>query len=202
MADVLTNLKTETPRAQLIPSSYVSLLYLSPYLQNPTAFDDYYLGIKYKSLVFAGDSMEDLPTLISVAISTNSYKWDKLYKTLSFDYDPIANVDAEIIETRDIAQKHYEDTYGAQEGDATTGQAPYETDEIRNVAKTKSTSEEYTNEHDEDAYIDTITTTRAGNIGITTTQSLITEERRVAAFNYLNVIFKDIMDVIAMPYFI
>lgn len=201
MADVLTNLKTQTPRAQLIPSSYSSLLYLSPYLENPTAFDDYYLGIKYKSLVFAGDSMEDLPTLISVAISTNSYKWDKLYKTLSLTYDPIANVDAEIIETHDIASRHNSDTYGAQDATSTSGNAPYDSDEIRNVAKNNTTTEEFENSHDEDAYIDTITTTRSGNIGITSSQELITAERRVADFNYLNIIFKDIMEVIAMPYF-
>lgn len=198
----MTNLKTQTPRAQLIPSSYSALLYLSPYLQNPTAFDDYYLGIKYKSLVFAGDSMEDLPTLISVAISTNSYKWDKLYKTLNLEYDPIANVDAEIVEEHDIDKRHYKDTYGAQAGSATTGQAPYDTDQLRNVAKTETGSDEYVNERDEDNYKDTITTTRKGNIGVTSSQQLIEAERQVAAFNYLNIIFKDIMDVIAMPYFI
>lgn len=197
----MTDLKTQTPRAQLIPSDYSALLYLSPYLENPTAFDDYYLGIKYKSLVFAGDSIEDLPTLISVAISTNSYKWDKLYKTLSLEYDPIANVDAEIIEEHDIDKRHYKDTYGEQSGSATTGQAPYNSDQLRNVAKTETGSDEYVNERDEDSYKDTITTTRTGNIGVTSSQELITAERRVADFNYLNIVFKDIMEVIAMPYF-
>lgn len=198
--EVLKALQSQTPTGQLIPSSYTQL-YLAPYMSNANALDNYYLGIKYKTLEFAGDTIEDLSGLISTALSIYNYKWDKLYKSLSLAYDPIANVDAEIIETRDIAQKHYEDTYGAQEGDATSGQAPYDTDEMRNVAKTKSTSEEYTNEHDEDAYIDTITTTRKGNIGVTSSQSLVLEERRVAEFKYLDIVFKDIMDVIAMPYF-
>ena len=198
--EILKKLQEQTPTAQLIPSSYTQL-YLAPYMANPLALDNYYLGIKYKTLEFAGDSIDDLDGLISTAISIYSYKWDKLYKTLSLIYDPIANVDAEIVETRDISAKHMSDTFGAQDGESVSGQAPYESETLRNVAKNRTTSEEFENSHDEDAYIDEITTTRKGNIGVTSSQSLVMEERRVAEFNYLDIVFKDIMDVIAMPFF-
>lgn len=197
----MTALQTQTPTAQLIPSSYTQA-YLAPYMGNALALDNYYLGIKYKTLEFAGETIDDLSGLISTAMSIYNYKWDKLYKTLSLTYDPIANVDAEIIETRDIASRHMSDTFGAQDGTSTSGQAPYETDELRNVAKNHTTSEEFENSHDEDAYIDEITTTRKGNIGVTSSQALILEERRVAEFNYLDIVFRDIMDVIALPNFI
>lgn len=200
MREILTNLQAQTPTGQLIPSSYTGL-YLAPYMANPNNLDNYYLGVKYKTLEFAGDTMEDLTYLISSAISIYSYKWDKLYKTLSLEYDPIANVDAEIIETHDIASRHSSDTFGAQDGTSTSGQSPYDNDELRNVAKNHTTSEEFENSHDEDAYIDEITTTRKGNIGVTSTQQLIEAERNVAIFKYLDIVFKDLMDVIALPIF-
>lgn len=196
----MTGLQSQTPVAQLIPSSYTQL-FLAPYMGNALTLDNYYLGVKYKTLEFAGDTIEDLSGLISTAISIYSYKWDKMYKTLSLNYDPIANVDAEIIETRDIASRHMSDTFGEQDATSTNGQAPYETEQLRNVSKNHTTSEEVVNDHDEDAYIDEITTTRKGNIGVTSTQQLIDAERKVAEFNYLDIMFKDIMDVIAMPFF-
>lgn len=200
MREILKSLQSQSPAGQLIPSSYTQL-YLSPYMSNANNLDAYYLGVKYSSLEFAGETIEDLGYLISSAISIYSYKWDKLYKTLSLEYDPIANVDAEIIETRDIASRHMSDTFGAQDGTSTSGQAPYENDTLRNVAKNHTTSEEFENSHDEDAYIDEITTTRKGNIGVTSSQQLIEAERDVAIFKYLDVVFKDLMDVIALPIF-
>ena len=198
LKEILKQLQTQ--ESQLIPDTYTQL-YLSPYMGNSEALDNYYLGIKYKTLEFAGDTFEDLEGLISTALSIYSYKWDKLYKTLSLTYDPIANVDAEIIETHDIASRHSSDTYGAQDATSTSGNAPYDSDEIRNVAKNNTTTEEFENSHDEDAYLDTITTTRKGNIGITSSQELIASERKIAEFNYLDIVFRDIMNVIAMPYF-
>lgn len=200
MREILTNLQSQTPTGQLIPSSYEQE-YLAPYMENANSLDNYYLGIKYKTLEFAGDSIEDLATLISTAISIYDYKWSKLYETLNLQYDPIANVDAEIVEMRDIASRHMSDTFGAQDATSTSGQAPYDTDDLRNVAKNHTTSEEVENEHNEDAYKDTITTTRKGNIGVTSSQSLVLEQRRVAEFNYLDIVYKDIMNVIAMPFF-
>lgn len=200
MKQILESLKTQTPRAQLIPSSYTGL-YLSPYMSDATNFDDYYLGIKYKTLEFAGESYEDLANLINVAVSLNSYKWDKLYKTLSLDYDPIANVDATIEETRDIAKKKRTETLGETSGTVTNGQAPFDSTEIRDTASSTTETDEIENTYEDDAYKDVITTTRTGNIGITSSQELLTAERKVADFKYLDIIFKDIMDVIAMPYF-
>lgn len=200
MKQILESLKAQTPRAQLIPSSYTGL-YLSPYMTNPTALDDYYLGIKYKTLKFAGESYEDLASLIDTAVNINSYKWDKLYKTLSFEYDPIANVDAEIEETHDIAKKKRTETLGETSGTVTNGQAPFDSATIRDTASSTTETDQIENTYEDDAYKDVITTTRKGNIGVTSSQSLVLEERRVADFKYLDVIFKDIMDVIALPYF-
>lgn len=159
------------------------------------------MGIKYATLAFAGDNFSDLSSLVETAIKIYSYKWDKLYKTLSLTYDPIANVDAEIIETRDIAARHMSDTMGAQSATSTNGQAPMDSSSYHNVSENKTDSDEYVNDHDEDAYVDEITTTRKGNIGVTSSQSLVLEERRVAVFNYIDVVMRDIMDIIAMPYF-
>lgn len=45
------------------------------------------------------------------------------------------------------------------------------------------------------------TTTRSGNIGVTTTQQMLLAERQVWAWNYFDQIYKDIDSVLALPFY-
>lgn len=206
-------------------------------MTNPTAIDAYYMGIKYKDLHVVSDDLQDIDSIVDVAFLVNDSKWTKLYATLDLEYNPIWNVDASIVETHDIDNRHTEDnfaerentdTYGATGGSTTYGQVsdnttnkttPYDDANFRNLSKqereTLQHEDEYANnqhedthvigshvdEHDEDAYIDTISTTRTGNIGTTSTQELIGRERDIADFKFLDILMRDIINMITEPYF-
>lgn len=81
--------------------------------------------------------------------------WNKLHNSESFDYNPLWNVDANIVETLDGL----------------------------GVGSTKGYNEPDWLENDKAKTDNTITTRRTGNIGVTSSQQLIREERDVADFS-------------------
>lgn len=86
--------------------------------------------------------------------------WEKLYNTENFDYNPIWNVDGTVKEVLD--------------GDF--------------VGSTKGYNETNWLDNSKGKTDNTITTTRTGNIGVTTTQKMITEEREVSDFSTIKYI--------------
>lgn len=100
--------------------------------------------------------------------------WTKLYKTTILEYNPIWNVDADIVET---------DT-----GSGTNGGSNTESVKGYN----SSSWADHTKDDSSGNWSDsrTRTTRRTGNIGVTATQELIQKERDIADFN----IYKYITD--------
>ena len=45
------------------------------------------------------------------------------------------------------------------------------------------------------------TTTRSGNIGVTTTQAMLTAEREVWMWNFFDQVYKDIDSVLSLPFY-
>lgn len=86
--------------------------------------------------------------------------WEKLYNTENFDYNPIWNVDGTVKEVLD--------------GDF--------------IGSTKGYNETNWLDNSKGKTDNTITTTRTGNIGVTTTQKMITEEREVSDFSTIKYI--------------
>lgn len=193
-------MKEQEPVATLIDPT-LEKEYLTDYKTKPAAIDAYYMGIKYADLETVTDDLESFLAMVDIAILNNDYKWSKLYATTQLTYDPIANVDAEIEETRDIASRHSEETLGAGNVSTTNGQAPMESSTFHNQTKSTTESQQRVDEHDEDAYKDVITTTRKGNIGVTSTQSLILEQRNVVDFHFLDVLMADVIDFLTYPYY-
>ena len=193
-------MKEQEPVATLIDPT-LEKDYLTDYKTSPAAIDAYYMGIKYADLETVTDDLESFLAMVDIAILNNDYKWSKLYATTQFEYDPIANVDAEIEETRDIASRHSEETLGAGNVSTTNGQAPMESSTFHNQTKSTTESQQRVDEHDEDAYKDVITTTRKGNIGVTSTQSLILEQRGVVDFHFLDILMADVIDFLTYPYY-
>ena len=191
----------QTNESTLIPSDKTET-YLSSYLDNAGACDSYYMGVKFADLKTISDDINVIQSTVEVAFLLYNDKWTKLYNTLTLEYNPLWNVDAEIKETRDIDKRHYEDTVGRTDMTTDTGTAPMDTSTYHNTNTTHTTSEEHVDEHDEDAYKDVITTKRTGNIGITSSQDLITAERKIADFNFLDVLMSDIINTITYPYFV
>lgn len=197
---MLKQMRATTPITTLIPTNDAPE-YLIDYTQNAQYNDLYYLGIKYATLETVTDDLEEFLEYAGVACNMFAYKWEKLFETTQLDYDPIANVDAKITETRHIDARHNTDTIGGADVTTTNGAAPMDTDVYHNQTKSQTQSLEHVDEHDEDAYKDVITTDRHGNIGVTSTQELIDQERKVADMNMLDIIMADVINFVTYPYF-
>ena len=203
LGKMLELMRAQTPIKTLIDiDSYEELPeYFDIYSDDPEGNDLYYLGVKYSTLETVTDDMTALLAMVDVAIRNYNYKWTKLYETTQLTYDPIANVDAEITETRSIDKRHTTDTIGGADVTTTNSSAPMESSSFHNQTKSNTASLEHTDEHDEDEYEDVIKTERKGNIGVTSSQQLIEAERNVADFNFLDILMTDIINFITYPFF-
>lgn len=113
----------------------------------------------------------------------NAKKWEKLWYTENISYDPIANVDAEEKETHNLKYNRDLD-YGIDD------QGKYQG---FNSATYRDVTQQYA-KNTEDGYTDdtgTLTKERHGNIGVTSTQTLIREDREISDFSLYQVIADD-----------
>lgn len=124
------------------------------------------------------------------------YNWQKLNETLYYEYNPIWNVDAHIVESEDWNENEdITDVYTRSSTDDSTtidSVAGYNSENFANANKRKyddsasgEGNETNNRDRDETRNYDQI---RQGNIGVTTTQSMINEERALAEFNIYNYI--------------
>lgn len=101
----------------------------------------------------------------------NQRKWQKLYNTETVVYNPIYNVDATETETHNLT---------------------YDRDDKGNYKGFNSSTLQNVNQAlDKDTDTGTIKTERAGNIGVTSTQQLLTAEREISDFSTYQVIADD-----------
>lgn len=145
--------------------------------------------------------------------------WEEMLKTLQYEYNPIWNKDGTIKETRNLAgSDKYKRTYKDDEtrnfaGSAsnTTGgnttndvyafnseTAAHESGSSSSVTSSGNTTDTGTGSHSisDDSSRDTtetgtITRIEQGNIGLTSTQQLIREQREVVQFNVMDYIIAD-----------
>lgn len=138
----------------------------------------------------------------------NQDKWQKLYDTTQFDYNPIWNVDGTVTETetRNLAgtdsgtltrtTSGSSQTSGTLEHDVmgfnTSSGYQHESKDTQSGSSSDTGS---MNDTDSRSRTDTGTivreTTRGGNIGVTMTQQMIEAERQVDLFNIYDEIVKD-----------
>lgn len=110
--------------------------------------------------------------IMKLAITTwsiaNQYTWQKLYDTMVVEYNPIWNVNATVIIDRDTSGQ----------GNATDAVKGFNSDTWAESDKT-----------DTDSWaVEDVTETRTGNIGVTTTQQMLEQERKIAEFNMISYI--------------
>ena len=147
------------------------------YIADPSIFDYFYLPTELE------DSKQDIIDYICESCAEleivypdpNIMKWTELYKTTQYDYNPIWNKDG---------------TFTELHNDTTT---------------TSSTATRQTTGYNDNNFVDrdkdTIggsvsvaggyTRTERGNIGLTSTQSLIAEQRDIVRFSIIEEIAKD-----------
>jgi len=145
--------------------------------------------------------------------------WKELYDTTVLEYNPIWNVDGTVVEERDLAGTDYRtddhtterthddqmerthddtvttdvSTYGYNSSTAApTDKSEASHDGTITDAHTGTITDTDTGtiKHDT-SDTGSITTTRQGNIGVTSTQSLIKEQRDVVQFNIMDYIIND-----------
>lgn len=172
----------------------ISILGLYDY--DNTIFDDLELpeGIDKDDLVdtilFQNAELELLytePTLMKRAIGRwgriSQYTWEKWVNTLNLEYNPIWNRIYNYREEETINR----DTNGSASGSDTGKVSAYNETTFTNRNLNESEAESSQTE-DVDRVL---TRDEGGNIGVTTTQKMITDEREVALFNIYNKISED-----------
>lgn len=135
-----------------------------------------------------------LKMMISIWNAVNYDNWVNLYKTTILKYNPIWNKDGTVTETKSGSGRvdgGSTTEYGrTQQHDVTgydTNSYSPDTKETAGGKDTVTTGSMYSNG-------ETVTRTEQGNIGVTMTQTLITEERKVVEFNmyhYITESFKE-----------
>ena len=143
------------------------------------------------------DTMKLAITTWSLA---NQYTWQKLYDTMVVEYNPIWNVDANVTDTLTGSENRDIDRTGSGSNNETINLTDTESvkgfnsdtwaESHKNTKggtdNTALSSTEVIN--DDVARTETRTQRRTGNIGITTTQQMLEQERQIAEFNMINYI--------------
>jgi len=163
-------------------------------MERQTALDNILLECGELSLVYTD------PAFIKRAIKQWKDKefniWVKLYNTENLEYNPIWNVDGT---TEEIGTREHDRTNNIERASSTTGSgsttestAGYNSGDWANHTKEEtSTTGSGSEDVSEGESLDEsthVTTRRTGNIGVTTTQQMIREEREIAGFNTIDYI--------------
>lgn len=116
--------------------------------------------------------------------------WTKLQATLNLDYNPIANYDRTETETFTHQEEGSDTSSG---GDTTEGYTAGFNDAATsaNTPASKTVSRLGSTVTSARSYTDGRTVCAYGNIGVTTTQEMITMEREVVQFNLIDYIVTD-----------
>lgn len=109
--------------------------------------------------------------------------WQKLYDTTALTYNPIWNVDAHITETETRDLHSTMDSVESGTGSTVNSKTGYNDNTFVNAEQDVANNNVDRNNAGSDTGTITRTTERGGNIGVTSSQQLIREERDIAQFN-------------------
>lgn len=104
--------------------------------------------------------------------------WDRLHKTTLLEYNPIDNYDRTDSITRDVTSS------GQSSG--ISGQTAFNSDSFKDTARSTGSSS--------DTGREVVTSRSRGNIGVTTSQQMIEQEREVAQFCIYDFITQSFID--------
>ena len=168
--------------------SFSWLSIMGMYEHDPTIFDDFNVpdGMDKETVVnnillncaeleLIYSNFDIMKLAIKTWSDSNQIGWNKLYQTMIVEYNPIWNVDANIYDTEDIDSKRDigrtgNDTKAVQGFNSSSWANAEKIDHSENVDDDNVISREYTQR-------------RTGNIGVTTTQQMLEQEREIALFN-------------------
>lgn len=140
--------------------------------------------------------IESMKLAIKVWSDSNQIGWKKLYDTMTVEYNPIWNVDADIVDTETISGNRGITRSGADNETVnltdTKSVQGFNSSEWANAEKidhtgTDNIARSENIEEDNDSTRE-YTQRRTGNIGVTTTQQMLEQERAIAEFNMVEYI--------------
>lgn len=118
--------------------------------------------------------------------------WNRLAATLKYEYDPISNYDRREEWTDEDEEQREEQSSGSSSGESSTQTAGFNSSDSDVPDGQNESSAESSGETQSSASRTATRSGRAyGNIGVTTTQQMIEEERRVSLFDIDHVIIDD-----------
>ena len=131
---------------------------------------------------------ETMKTAIDIWSKSNQYTWQKLYNTTTVEYNPLWNVDADITET-DTGSSNLtgNDNRTMNSSDIKSVQGFNESKWV-NAEKHDFNGSDDLNRSQTVDNENTRTIRRTGNIGVTTSQQLLSQERDFVQFNMINYI--------------
>ena len=192
--------------------------YTEEYLQNISIID-FHLKNKYGQLPMYYNNNTDISNSIQAVLFLNKYKYDGLYATTKLVYNPIWNVEGTETTTTTHGATETSNTYADRivedkKADKTKNEKyseyPYDTKTKTAKNETDSTENGYTDTQTEKGRTDTTNTTehvdttvldRRGNIGVTSTQNLIGQERDCVNFVFWDIVICDVVKEITIPYY-
>ena len=141
-------------------------------------------------------SFDTMKLAIGVWSASEFYTWTKLFASTLYKYNPIWNVDANVEHTNRVAGSdnrsiiHYNtispnttDTHSVQGFNETDWAAAEKDDHTGSVSDNGNVTDNASDDH-----TTTFKERRTGNIGVTTTQKMLQEERELAEFSIINYI--------------
>ena len=177
------------------------------------------IGALVESLMVNSVLSDNSKSTIAKAIfAIYNKKWEKLYNTLSLEYNPINNYDMREAETTEdkhngtythdgneiavnsgntvISDTNTNQLWGYNSQDAVNSDKQI-VDSTQDVSSNVNTTIK-NNDTDTKTINGTRTLTRSGNIGVTTSQQMIESERELWMWNFFDIVFADLDNILVL----
>lgn len=136
-------------------------------------------------------------------------KWKKIYDALLTTYNPLENYSMEEVRTPDLTFDETQSEKNKSTSDRTTSATSkykgFNADEPITITKTDGSENVVTSGSKEDNEIHKVsehtgteTLTRAGNIGVTTSQQMLESEFKVRQYDFYKMIYNDIDSILCL----
>lgn len=172
--------------------------------------NDKYISPLVEKLFNDGKTPEQISELVAqICYSRFGTKWVKIYNALLTEYNPLENYSMEEIRTPDLEDSDTENTKSkittTRNTTATNQYKGFNANNPVTISKTDGEETSTTGGASDDnetsrtsTHTGTETLTRAGNIGVTTSQQMLESEFKVRQYDFYKELFNDIDSVMCL----
>lgn len=172
--------------------------------------NDKYVSPFVKKLFNDGKTSGEISSLVAqICVNRFGVKWKKLYDALMTEYNPLENYSMEETRTPNLTSEDTEETKSDIKTERTTSADSkykgFNASAPVTITKTDGTEDSETSgakldnvAHKVTSNTGTETLTRAGNIGVTTSQQMLESEFKVRQYDFYKQIYNDIDSVLCL----